>query len=216
MYRGRQLAGASFQPSAQVDVEKAAIGVWSSVPFTSAAPNRFEEIDPYGSYSVALDHQFSLAPGFEIYTYPASSPAVGSFHARYEPNLSLNYSAHGLRLTPTVYYDLTLEELTLELTAATALPLAAIGTEVDLTGTAGNYTANHDLNTAGPNEKSWGSYWLLGATLPYQIARGVKLSVGYAYTAGFDAHEKFGSLPSTSNPQAVGRGVFSASVAISF
>jgi len=216
MYRGTQLAGSSLQPAIEADAGQAVFGVWSNLPLASTGSVRATEVDPYASYSIPLGKEFSLAPGFEAYTYSQPSPAEGNYRARYEPNLSLTYSAHGIRVTPTAYYDLTLQELTLELTVTTALPLAAIGTELDLTGTAGNYTATHALDTSGPNEKAWGSYWLLGGSIPYQLVKNVKAAIGYAYTDGFDAHTQLGSLLRVVNPRAVGRSVLSASVTLSF
>ncbi len=50
-----------------------------------------------------------MVPGVTWYTYPRADPGNGFFRSTIEPNLALSWNFHGVKLTPKVYYDLTLE-----------------------------------------------------------------------------------------------------------
>ena len=57
--------------------------------------------------------------------------------------------------------------------------------------------------------------WLLGVTMPFQLAAAARLSVGCAYTRGFDASTQLGNgAKEAIDP--VGRGVISVSLAYTF
>ncbi len=219
MFRGARLGGSSFEPSLEGDYGNLAAGVWCNFPLADKVPGQSDpEVDPYATYTFALSDQLSLQPGLEVYTYPRAKTSDGFFRATVEPNLGLNATLGPVKVAPKVYYDLVLRSPTWELNASSAVPLKSAGTELDFLGTVGTYSARNWINTAGqggPKTKAWGSYWLLGVTVPYQLAASVRLAVGYAYTRGFNASTQLGQDPKESSAP-VGRGVLTVSLACTF
>ena len=218
MFRGQRLGAAAFQPAVEVGAGDFVAGVWGSVPFDGdKVPDSSDpEIDIYGSYTFKLSDAVTLVPGFTSYHYPKAPENLGFYRWTFEPNLALNYTVQGLKLTPKIYYDTVLEGATYELTAFYAVPLKEIGSELDFTATAGTYKLKEFANDTTPSVKAWGDYWLVGVAMPFQINATSKLTLGFAYTEGRDAFTKQGSLPRSPNSLAVGRGVATISYAISF
>jgi hypothetical protein len=218
MFRGQRLGGQSFEPSVEADYGNWALGVWSNLPLANRVPGQSDpEIDPYGSYTYNVSDALSLQPGFTIYTYANAPTNQGYFRSTYEPNFAVNYTIDGFKLTPKLYYDLILRGLTSELSAGYAVPMKEVGSELDFTGTIGNYFLSDAVNKIdNPGAKAAGNYWLLGVSAPFTINKATKLTVGWAYTQGTGAYVKQGSLPRVDNSEAVGRGVFTASLGYTF
>lgn len=217
MFRGVRLGGMSFQPAVEAAEKNVAVGVWANVPLEARVPGQSDpEIDLYGSDRVVLSDALSLQPGFTWYTYANAERRNGFYRTTFEPNFAVNYVVQGVTLTPKVYYDLVLEGPTFELNGSYALPLKNIGTEVDFNASAGTYQWKKALADQDPAVKGWGDYWLLGATMPYQITRTSKVMLGFAYTRGSGNYFKQGVAPKTSNTAAVGRGVVTLSYAVTF
>lgn len=217
MFRGVRLGGPSFEPALEYDRGALAAGVWSNVPISERVPGQSNpEIDPYGWYKYTVNDAFSVQPGFTWYTYPRAERARGFYRSTFEPNFAVNYTVAGVTLTPKVYYDVVLDGPTYELNAAYALPVRAIGTEIDFAANVGTY----DWKTARPNQnpdvKGRGDYWLAGVTVPYQVTRTSRVSLGFAYTRGTDNYFKQGTAPKVPNSGAVGRGVVTLSYAVTF
>jgi hypothetical protein len=103
------------------------------------------------------------------------------------------------------------------LDAGYAIPLKEMGTELDLNGCAGYslYENASNLRDNAGSVKETTDYWSLGASLPYEIARNTKLRIGWEYDQGI-GHVKQGALPQIGNPEDVGRGVLTASIAYRF
>ena len=217
MFRGQRLGGASWQPSVEVGAGDFTAGLWSNLPFKDKVANSSDpEIDLYGSYTVNVDKELSLVPGFSLYTYPKAPTDAGYYRSTIEPSLALNYTVAGVKLTPKLYYDFPLSGPTYELTAAYAYPLKDLGTELNFTGQVGSYIQRDVANKTTPDVKAWGDYWQLGVAAPFQITKESKLTVGFAYTEGTSAQVKQGNAPKSSNPLAVGRGVVTVSYSYAF
>jgi uncharacterized protein (TIGR02001 family) len=218
MFRGLRLSTEAFQPSVEAVAGDLTLGAWGSTPFHGKdVPDSSDpEIDLYGSYNLALSKEASLAPGFTLYWYPDAPTNAGFYHTTFEPNIALNYTFQGVKLTPKVYWDMVLDGPTYEFTASYAVPLKELGTELGFTATAGTYKWKDTANKTTPDVKAWGDYWLLGVSAPFQIAPNQKLTVGFAYTEGRRAFTKQGNFPRSTNSLAVGRGVVSVSYAFSF
>lgn len=217
MFRGQRLGGPSFQPSVELDYDTAAIGVWSNIPLKDRVVGVSDpEFDFYGSNTFTVNDATSVVVGFTYYYYPRADLNVGFYRSTFEPNVAVNYTFAGLKVTPKLYWDFVLEGPTYELTGAYAVPLKEIGTELDFTATWGTYLVKDAANHASPKFKAWGDYWLLGVALPFQITKESKLSVGFAYTKGSDAFFKQTGSPKASNTSAVGRGVLTLSYAYTF
>jgi hypothetical protein len=223
LYRGERLGGPSLQSWVEVDPGSLGLGVWTDFPLTGAgnpAHQSNPEIDPYAYYRIALSDQFALIPAFQVDTYPAANPGPaptpGYFRTRAEPSLAAEWRFHGVTLEPKVAYDFTLRGATSELTGLYALPVAAIGSEVDLKATGGWFDYANGLVNASPHARAVGGYWLAGAELPFQLNRRSRLTLGWAYTAAFHNSLKAGSAPRIGNRLAAGRGVLSLSYAWTF
>jgi uncharacterized protein (TIGR02001 family) len=217
MFRGVRLAGPSFEPTVQYDHGNLELGVWASFPLRDKVPGQSDpEIDPYGWYKIPLNDTVSIQPGFTWYTFVNAEPRDGFYRSTFEPNLAVNWTFTGVTMTPKAYYDVVLKGPTFELNAAYALPLKAIGSELDFNGTVGTYKWKSAIADQSPDVKEWGDYWLASVTLPYQIAANAKIALTFAYTQGSGNYFKQGSLARTANPAAVGRGVVTLSYALTF
>ena len=217
MFRGNRLGGPSFEPSVEVDSGNLAIGVWANKPISDKVPGQSDpEIDPYGSYKFVINDSLNVAPGFTWYNYPNANTGNGFYKATFEPNFALNYTVSGVTFTPKLYYDVILKGPTYELTAAYAVPLKDIGSELDFTATGGTYIIKDAVKDASPDVKNWGNYYLVGVSAPITITKASKLIIGFAYTKGTDNYFKQGSFPKYSNTGAVGRGVVTLSYAYTF
>ncbi len=218
MFRGARLGGPSFEPSLEYDSGSFAVGVWANVPLKDKVDGQSDpEFDFYGSYTMDLvKDTLSIAPGVTIYTYPNAKKANGFYKATFEPNLALNYTVGGVKFSPKLYYDFVLKGPTAELTAAYAVPLKDLSTELDFTGTYGTFKWTSAVPDTSPDIKNWGNYYLLGVAAPFQVSKDSKLTVGFAYTKGSSNFFKQGVAGKVANTAAVGRGVLTISYAITF
>jgi len=217
MFRGQRLGGPSWQPSVEFAAGDFTAGVWSNLPFKDKVQYSSDpEFDLYASYTFALSKDVSIVPGFTFYDYPKAPTNFGYYRSTFEPSVAVNYTFAGVKLTPKFYYDTVLRGPTYEFTAAYALPLKDIGTELDFTGQVGTFIQRDVTNNGSPTSKAWGDYWSLGVAAPFQITKQSKLTVGFAYTEGREAFYKTGSAPKSVNPYAVGRGVVTVSYAFTF
>lgn len=217
MFRGQRLNGAGFQPSVEMAAGNFTAGVWANFVLDDKVPDSSDpEIDLYGSYTFALGKDLTLVPGFTLYTYPSAPTAAGFYRTTFEPSLALNYTIEGLKFTPKFYYDTVLEGATYELTAAYAVPLKDIGSELGFAATFGTFLLKEAANDVSPAVKSWGDYWQVGVSMPFQLTKESKLTLGFAYTEGRDAFTKQGSFGKAANSLAMGRGVVTVAYALSF
>ena len=217
MFRGMKVNGLSFQPSVELDVGNAMVGVWASFPLDDRTPGVSDpEVDPYFTYKFQVNDSLSLLPGFSFYTYPRADTSAGSYKMTFEPYVSASYVLGPVTLAPKLYYDFVLDGATYEFTASSALPLKDLGTELDFTATAGSYLWRDVIKGGSPQTKNWGDYWLVGVSAPYELTKSAKVSLGYAYTKGSNNYYKTGPAGKTANPSAVGRGVVTVSATISF
>jgi uncharacterized protein (TIGR02001 family) len=217
MFRGQRLSGSSFQPVVEATFGNAGLGIWSNFPIEDKATGASDpEIDPYGYYTFNLSDRLSIVPGFTLYTYPNADIGAGFYRSTFEPSIALNYTIGGVKLTPKLYYDFTLDGPTYEFTAAYAVALTELGTELNFSATYGEYIQKEIVRNGVPQSKAWGEYWSVGVAMPYQITKNSKFTVGFTYAKGEDSFFKTGSAPKVNNSLAMGRGVVSASYAWTF
>ncbi len=217
MFRGVRMGGSAFQPAMEVGVGKFTAGLWASTPIADRVPGLSDpELDLYISYSFVVSDKFSIVPGFTAYLFPNADPDDGFYRDTYEPSLAVNYTVAGIKLTPKVYYDVVLEGPTFELSAAYAVPLKALRTELDFTASVGTFWANNVVNRASPRVENTGSYYLIGLTMPFEIAKHVKVTPGVAYTEGFENYFEGSGSPRIDNSAAVAHVVGTLSLSLSF
>jgi uncharacterized protein (TIGR02001 family) len=220
MFRGLRYGGASMQPWLGANAGGFSGGIWTSVPLSARVSGQSDpEIDPYVSYNQTLGSGVTLTPGFVAYLYPDAPLNKGAYRSTYEPSVSISVPVAGVQVTPKVSYDLVRQATTLELASAAAIPLKDIGTELDFNADVGTTRQSAAVNTSGNSlaaGKSSQDYWLAGVTLPFQVTTTAKVSVGYAYSRGFDAWIQSGALPRSPNPLAAARSIFTAALLITF
>lgn len=217
MFRGVRLGGPSFEPTVEVDSGNLALGVWANFPIADKVPGQSDpEIDPYGSYTLALTKSVSVIPGFTWYNYPNADTSNGFYKSTFEPNIALSISAGGVTFTPKFYYDVVLKGPTYELTVAYTTPLKQLGTELDWSATAGTFIIRDAAKGADPSVKNWGNYYQIGVSMPFAITKTSTLTIGFAYAKGSSNYVKQGSYPRAENTAAVGRGVVTISYGYSF
>ena len=218
MFRGQRLSAAAFQPTIEGVAGDLTFGVWSNFPFDGKkVPGSSDpEIDPYASYTISLGKDLSLAPGFTAYFFPSAPTSAGFYRSTFEPNLAFNYTVEGVKFTPKVYYDIVLEGATWEFSAAYAVPMKEIGSELGITATYGTFLLNDAANGSSPAVKSWGDYWLIGLSMPFQVSKESKIVLGLQYTKGSDAYTKQGNSGKSVNSLAVGKTVGTIGYSFSF
>jgi uncharacterized protein (TIGR02001 family) len=217
MFRGTKLGGPAFQPTVEFGYGAWTAGVWASVPLDNTVPGVSDpEYDLYGAYTMTVNDQVSVVLGATWYLYPEADTAAGFYEQTFEPSIALNYTVGGVRLTPKLYYDTGLEGATAELTAAYAVPLQKLGTELNFAATVGAFKWNNTVENASPAVRNWGNYWSAGVSLPFQLTANGKLIAGLAYHRGDDNFTKEGTAPKVENSAAVGRGVVSLAYSVTF
>ena len=155
VFRGVSLGGSSLQPSTEISTDIGiTVGAWYSAGIGSDSSVQADEIDLYVNYSLPFDAPVSFDVGGTYYYFPQSGSlfetdggAAGSYEI---------YGSAGLKdvvLSPsaTVYYDLTLESLTLEGSIGHSFPLPRDGWSLDLGLTGGHV----DFDDVGSYE--WGT-----------------------------------------------------------
>lgn len=206
-FRGARLAGDCLQPAVDYTTGPLSVGVWSSFALADHVGGDADpEVDFYGAYTYSFrDDTVGIVPGFTLYTYPDADRANGLYRVTFEPSLAVNYTTHGVRFTPKLYYDTVLEGATWELSAAFAVPLTALGTELDFTATAGTFRLGNVAADTDPAVKNWGDYWLLGVAVPVQVNARTKVTLGLTYSDGGNNYYKQGTDPREANASVVGR-----------
>jgi hypothetical protein len=205
-FRGVRQSGLSLQPYVEYTQGPTTAGIWAITPLRDRVAGQSDpEIDPYGSYRMALSPACTLQPGFTLYTFPRAESRNGFYRVTFEPNLALNWTVRGLTLTPKVYYDIVLEGATYELNAAFAYPVKQIGTEIDLYASVGTYEWRSAVNDAPSDVRARGDYWTATAALPFQITTRGRITASVGYAQGSNNYFKTGGAPKIANPNATGR-----------
>lgn len=216
LFRGVRLADESLQSAVDFAYGPLSLGVWGSVALDHGESGDADpEIDFYGAYTIPLRDHVEFVPGLQIYTYPDAERSNGFYRATFEPSLAFNVELQGIRFTPKCYYDLTLNGATFEGTVATALPLTALGTELQLWATAGTFRATDVAPGTSVGVKNWGDYWSVTASIPYQVSARGKVALTVTYAEGRNNYFKAGTEPRERNDAAGGHAAVTLSYSFS-
>lgn len=217
IFRGQDRGGAAVQTAVDATRGDFGAGFWTSFPLEgSGAMSPGTEVDFYAVQNLRMGGTFVVTPGATLYTYPRAERAAGFRRATLEPSLALGVRVAGVRVTPKLSHDLTLEATTLEVAATYALALPSLGTELDFNGAAGSYLRRDEIPKAAGPVRAWGNYWQIGVSLPYQVSFRTKLVVGWTYAAGSDAFVKSSSVPQLVDPRTASRGFASLGFSTTF
>ena len=142
VFRGVSLGGASLQPSTEISTSFGLTGgVWYSAGLGSDSSVQADEVDIYVDYAVPLDAPVSVNVGATYYYYPQSGSLFetdGGAAGSYEVYGTVGLDEVVLSPTATVYYDFTLESLTLEGSVVHTVDLPREGWSADLGVTGGH------------------------------------------------------------------------------
>ena len=138
VFRGVSLADTAIQPGVEFATGAFTTGAWFSTGVGDTSIFAGDEIDLYASYSFALSDNISADIGGTYYHYPQSGSLFstnGGGSGTYEIFASVGFDA-ALSPSASIYYDLTLESLTLEGGVEYSFPVSS-KTNFDLGLTAG-------------------------------------------------------------------------------
>ncbi|MFH1497730.1 MAG: TorF family putative porin [Verrucomicrobiota bacterium] len=169
VFRGASLGNASIQPSIEASYGDLYAGLWFSNNLNNTAGDP-TETDLYVGYGFALTDTISLDVGVTRYIYDGGNGAD-------ETEVYAGASFDVL-LSPSVYYYYNLDTETSAYIGSIgySLPVEAIGTSLDFTGTYG-YIQNTGL-VVGSEDYTYGS---VGVSVPYALSDTATLTVGVEY-----------------------------------
>ena len=172
IFRGKERGDYSFQPSLEAKYGDFYAGVWGS--FSEQPTN--DEIDVYAGYSLAVNETISLDAGLTYYHYtPASELST------FEPFIGANTKVAGFNLGLYYYYDLQIEDATVEGSLGYSIPVESIGTSLDFSANLG-YVSGDGAESPIANKADNYTYWGLGVAVPYKVSENATLTAGVKYT----------------------------------
>jgi hypothetical protein len=213
LFRGYFLGGPSIEPSIDFTNNVYDFGYWSN----STVSNRVQgpsstEVEVYGAYVFdVLKGRMTAEPGFTLYALPWGQGFYGRFKASIEPYVGANLTLGGLQVNPRLYDDLVLRVITWELNASYEVPLTAVNRVLDLTVSYGSDISYLRGPGVPDSPRIWTTYWLAGASVPFQVGKRGTLTLGFNYTGSYPGAEgafALGGVPVSS------RGLFTVSYAV--
>ena len=174
-FRGFQLADSIIEAAVDYSEGDFYLGAWTAQPFDAAGDDSIyqNELDIYGGMGFALSDTISMDVGLCAYIYPELSDGDT---ATYEPYVGIAFDA---ALAPSfyVYYDVTLEALTLE---------GSIGHSIEIDETS-TLDFGLSVGSISPNEGDSAIYY--GASVGYGLSIGetASFSASLGYQDGDDA-----------------------------
>lgn len=188
-FRGQKLDTASIQPSIEASYGDFYAGVWhtSAISGNSGAT----ETDFYAGYGFAINETLSLDVGVTRYTYNGGGGLAGGTDDSTEVYVGLSAD---VLLSPSLYYyyDFDNEVSSYIASVGYSLPVDAINTSLDFTGTFGFIQA--------PASSDY-TYASVGVSIPYALSETATLTAGVEYiyndtSRGYDGSSRDGLVGS--------------------
>jgi len=152
VFRGKSLGGNSIQPFAEVSAVGFSVGAWYSTGIGSDSNIQANEWNLYAGYAVPLKGPVSIGLGATYYYYPDNG-SLFEINNGYTGSVELSGSVglDDIFLSPSasLYYDITLENLTAEASIGHSFDLPVDGWSTDLGLTTGHVEDN------GPFDYRW-------------------------------------------------------------
>ncbi|HSY53902.1 MAG TPA: TorF family putative porin [Opitutaceae bacterium] len=187
VFRGIKNTSQAFQPSVEVDSNNFDVGIWTSQPIQKQQQN---EVDIYAGYKYAVNKDLSLQAVATYYLYPEFSrsqnrPASFTDGAKdsFEPGLGATYTIEGFSPSVFFYYDTVLKTQTVQGSLGYALPLAKLGTELDLSAYVGTSSGRDVAPDLVSDVHQSYSYYGADVSLPYKLAPNSTLTVAGHYAS---------------------------------
>lgn len=218
IFRGKELAEQSFQPSVEFGFPVLGgdlyTGIWTNQPIKSGEAN---EIDFYGGFAYPVTEMFTVDVGFTYYWYPDSVPASSAdgINPPGTPSLPGTGSNTGISQTREIYvgvsadvilspalyfyYDFDLEQTVLEGSIGYSFDLGEyVGTEgisFDVGAYLGWLSANAYNGSQRGSVDKWNNGYIYGGItgdLVYEISENVSSSLGIRWSANNDGSDNTG------------------------
>jgi uncharacterized protein (TIGR02001 family) len=176
VFRGVQLAEEYFAPSVDVSYNGFYAGLWAALPVDHIYDN---EVDMYGGYSLKVADAVSADFGFTYYTYPDRQKDFFDSNVNsFEIYAGVSFE---LPLSPSLYvfYDLDLENLTLEASVGHSIAVAD-KTAVDLGAHLGV------VNVDGGGDYYYGGL-STGLTYSFTDSANISLKASWVLNERYDA-----------------------------
>lgn len=170
VFRGVQLAKDTLFPSVEVSAGPITAGVWSAQPIVDNIDN---EIDFYVGYGADLSDSWAIDVGACLYYYPELDTSGGADSSTFEPYVGVSGSVGGFSPGAYLYYDTTLEVITIEGSIGYSVALEPAGASLDFSAA---------LGRADPDVGSSMTYYSLGVAVPFAISDSGTITVGLNYT----------------------------------
>jgi len=176
VFRGLDVADATFHPSVEIASGDFYTGVWGALPFNNQNGKDYKEFDFYAGYGYALNETWKLDAGVTHYYYgdtPGSQDTT-------EVYLGVNGKVSVLTTSLYVYHDFDLYSNSVIGSVGYSLPITQIGTSLDFTATLGYVDAGQNPSS----ESADYTYWGLAVAVPYKLSDKATVTAGVAYTNG--------------------------------
>ena len=178
VFRGVEAAGNSFQPSVEVSVGDAYVGLWTNNPVTDGENNK---IDVYGGYKYKVNDALSFEAVGTYYWYPEA--ANGATKDSVEVGLGATYVYQGISTSLYYYYDFTLEADTIQASVGYSVPLEAIGSSVEFSVFAGTADGRDWAPDSGTRVFETYNYYGFDINIPYKLNDKAAINTGLHYAA---------------------------------
>jgi uncharacterized protein (TIGR02001 family) len=182
IFRGVEIANNSFQPSIEVSVGDAYVGLWSNTPVVrDRAGSETNEIDLYGGYKYKLNEALSFEAVGTYYWYPEAGG--GATKHSEEVGLGATYVYQGISSSLYYYYDFRLETDTIQASVGYSVPLEAIGSSVDFSVFAGTADGREWAPDSGAKVMETYNYYGFDVSVPYKLNDKAAVTAGVHYAA---------------------------------
>lgn len=178
IFRGVEAAGNSFQPSVEVSIDDAYIGLWTNNPVTDGESN---EIDIYGGYKYKLNDALSFEAVGTYYWYPEATG--GATKDSVEAGLGATYVYQGISTSLYYYYDFVLGADTIQASVGYSVPLEAIGSSVDFSIFGGNVAGRDVAPDSGAKIMETYNYYGFDISVPYKLNDKASITTAVHYAS---------------------------------
>jgi len=176
VFRGVEQNNAdAFQPSVEVTVGDAYVGLWTNQPLTKQANN---EVDLYAGYKFKLNDALSLEAVGTYYWYPEARSSLGQTKDSTELGLGATYTISGVTTSLYYYYDFTLEANTVQGSVGYSIPLEMAGASIDFSAFFGSAKGKDWLPESGLKVEESYNYYGLDVSIPYKLSETATVTVG--------------------------------------
>lgn len=170
VFRGKESAKESLQPSIEVASGNFYAGIWTNQPITNNSDNEFNF---YGGYGVPLNDIWKVDLGGTFYYYPEADKSSADEHT-FEGYVGITGTVAGFTPGIYAYYDFDVKAFTLQGSVGYSVPLESSGTSLDFSVTLGNVS---------PDVGDDYLYWGVGVNLPFKLSEKATFAVGAQYAS---------------------------------